>query len=219
MERIKGGPFIEISFSISDNKEIKFIVEYIFKNIEKCMTNFKFEENDYSISYESFISGTEYDDELTYHAFEMVFTAEIGRERKGILFINKVEDSTYVVNLAFYGSEWDAPEWNQIGIMICERNYFDNLFRKLYDCFRFSIGCIAYEEDVLSLWNCDEIWPNSKFSFQYLEAKEFIEIPYGIISIICNQEYLIKLSLSKKNIATERIGVNSVIVKVGKWQL
>lgn len=217
MKYISGGPFLEISFSIECEKKIKESVENIFNRIEKSIKNFKYNENDYFLAFENFITGTVYDDELTYNSFELGFIASVGRERYGILFINKVEDATFVVNLTFFGSEMDAPEWNQIGIMSSERKEFIELFKNMYERFQFSIGCIAFEEDILGFWNCDEMWPNSKYKYQYLESSGINKIPNGVISFICSQHFYEGLTLFNKSTLTERIGKNGVIVEIQKW--
>jgi len=75
----------------------------------------------------------------------------------------------------FFGSEFDAPEWEQIGIKEDEYHIFNKYLSESLEYFQGYVGAVAIENDALGLISEIHCWPDNVFSYKTVNPTEFLE--------------------------------------------
>ncbi|MEH7403658.1 hypothetical protein V7148_22140 [Gottfriedia acidiceleris] len=125
-----------------------------------------------------------------------------------------ISSNALMVDFWFFGSIFDVPEWDQIGIKEDEINDFTNFLKELYFVYEFKIGGMAIEEDVTSLFGFDQVYPNECYCYENISPDRFLLESYGFIDIIWNEKYK-KLNQIPYN--HERLDNNGVLINIGSF--
>lgn len=186
MTWLQGGPFLEISFLI----EIKKMQE-IIGSLSKL--NIEIADEDINELITAFDRGYLFDEEdpdsIRMHSLPLRLYVCFSRKRKANLNINKVSSNALMMNFTFYGSEFDALEWGQIGIAEDELEEFTEFLLELFAAYQFKVGGIAFEQDILSLFNCNEIYPNECYRMENVLPAIFLQDSSAFREIIWNEKY------------------------------
>ncbi|MCH5586019.1 hypothetical protein MK805_13830 [Shimazuella sp. AN120528] len=179
---ITGGPFLEVSFllKLEDNREkmarkvihklmqLPYEVELADQNLEELL--------------QKFVKGY-LDDEnsVTVHECRLSLNITIARRRKSYFYIQQLFDDTIMCDFVFYGSVWDDKLFDQIGVREDEHPAFISFLEDLYQTYDFLVGGIAYEDDMTSLFDCQEIWPHPNYQY---ENMRWMKIPTSFLHVI-----------------------------------
>ncbi|PKM93084.1 MAG: hypothetical protein CVU84_17645 [Firmicutes bacterium HGW-Firmicutes-1] len=168
---------------------------------------------------EKFVDGYEYDFEnsIIIHSIEIDFIAQIGRTRKGTIYISEIYFETYVVDLCFFGSAFDAVEWNQVGIKKDEYIYFIGLLKELYEIFDFRVGGIALEDDIKVLYASEQPWPNIDYQIVNLKCTELDKKLSEFVALIWNEK-IEQLDTEVKAMHVHQKIKNDGIMFTNDWQ-
>jgi hypothetical protein len=219
MTWIQGGPLLEVSFLIyCDSTREEFLLDVINKITKlECFVNFANLEINMDI--EKFVDGYEYDFEnsIIIHSIEIDFIAQIGRTRKGTIYISEIYFETYVVDLCFFGSAFDAVEWNQVGIKKDEYIYFIGLLKELYEIFDFRVGGIALEDDIKVLYASEQPWPNIDYQIVNLKCTELDKKLSEFVALIWNEK-IEQLDTEVKAMHVHQKIKNDGIMFTNDWQ-
>ncbi|CAH2713052.1 hypothetical protein BACCIP111895_00185 [Neobacillus rhizosphaerae] len=190
MAWLKGGPFLEVSFFLAIKQDlireiidklsdVRTKIEVIDKNIEEIINNFN--------------EGCPYDpdspESVIIHSVDLRTIVHLPRKRKATLHIKQVSSNAILVNFWFFGSSFDAPEWNQVGIKENELSDFTFFLEDLFETFDFKIGGIAIEEDILQIFEYDETYPNECYKFENINLKQHPSFPSYFYNVIWNEKY------------------------------
>jgi len=214
---LQGGPFLEVSFILENNSQRnKFIKDFLNK-LKKIPQKFQIKTNNIDTEIDKFSKGYPYDenDSNTYqiHSMEISLLINISGERKSQIYFEEISDKTIQVNFYFFGSELDAPEWNQKGIKDSDMPEFTEFLSSLYRVFEFPIGAISVENDCLLLFfDCDETWPNECYKLNNIDLEKTIKNikKSYIIECLFDSEFF-----KIKNIPTsfKTIGKRGILIK------
>ena len=186
MTWLQGGPFLEVSFLI----ELQSIQEIL-----DALSEMKVEivDDDIDEKIAAFNRGYLIDDENpqsnTMHTLNARLYVYLSRKRKASLHINQVSSNALMMNFVFYGSEFDALEWEQVGIAADEMEQFTKFLAELFAVYHFKVGGIAFEQDILSIFNCDEIYPDECYRMENVSPVIFLQKPITFIELIWNEKY------------------------------
>jgi len=172
MIRLQGGPYYELSFLARNQEDKKGVVENILsKLIQK--TQFKV-INDKEALIERiklFVDGEQHEGDVV-RSLDIDTQIEISGERKSRLFIAELSDELLKINFWFYGSQYDAIEWDQIGLKEIDKPGFRKFFDDVKEVLNPMLGTIAYEEDCSALFDSDYTWPNNYFKIKNLSLEK-----------------------------------------------
>ncbi|SFB06193.1 Protein of unknown function [Cohnella sp. OV330] len=170
MTWLRGGPFLELSFIIKEPARI----EDIFSELEK--TTVKIEVHVTPELVQQYYKGYPYDEKASnsvmIHKATISLTVHTTRQRNALLLVEKISSELISFSMCFFGSAFDAPEWNQPGIMDEEVDEFVSLLISLHKEIKFSLGCLAYEEDIKGLFDTEEVYPSEKYVISNLNIKD-----------------------------------------------
>ncbi|MFN7253256.1 MAG: hypothetical protein ACK4M9_21150 [Anaerobacillus sp.] len=190
---LQGGPFLEVSFIIKFNDEKKEVIKAILKKLTNLHHQIEVVDTNLVEMLESFDKGYPYDEEDPHsvykHSMHVNLYVSVAGRRKSTLQIEQVSSSALLINFWFFGSEFDAPEWGQIGIKGEDLSDFKNFLIDLFYNFKFKIGGVAIEEDVLGLYDCDEARPNECYCFEYIKPQQLLKNTPYFIDILWNEGY------------------------------
>jgi len=164
-----GGPFLEVSFLYFLHTDYNSAIENILSELKSLnvKVDFAISDNELDQKIKEFVIGypDEHSDPNTffYHATEIPIFIETDGHRKASLHIRQVSQTLLAVDLLFFGSTHDAPEWNQRGITDDQLPIFKTLLDNLYDKFHFPLGSVGYESFVTDLFDVSEGWPSEKY--------------------------------------------------------
>jgi hypothetical protein len=193
---LQGGPFLEVSFILELKDGEKQSVKSIINKLTNCTsTKIEFIDKNIDEIIDFFEMGYPYDegDPHTFylHSLRLRLYVYLSRKRKATLQIEKVSSNSILVNFWFFGSQFDSPEWGQIGIKEEDILEFTNFLTELYLIFEYKIGGVAIEEDILSLYSCNEIYPNECYRFENVTPENFLDEQSYFINILWNEKYKI----------------------------
>lgn len=188
-EWLQGGPFLEVSFLMELQEDRRKTVRNILSGFSNITNKIEVVDSNIDEILKNFNTGTQYDKTIQRYSLRIKLFVSVSRKRKAILQIEQVSANAILVNFLFFGSEFDAPEWNQIGIKNEELQDFTNFLIELYYNFQFKVGGIAIEEDILGLIDCDEIYPNECYSFGNILPKQFLKSKPYFINLLWNEHY------------------------------
>jgi hypothetical protein len=173
MTWLQGGPFLEISLitedveiknlitKISRLKSISIIEENIEKKINQFETGYLFDEED--------------SNSRRMHTIRLNIFVEVLGKRKSLLFIERVAEKTLLLNFCFFGSEFDAPEWEQKGIQEGEYHHFVSFLSELLKYLKGIAGAVAIEKDILELISENNTRPDNVFSYKEINPTELLK--------------------------------------------
>ncbi|TDK61773.1 hypothetical protein E2K98_12855 [Bacillus salipaludis] len=148
------------------------------------------------------------------HSLKLRIYVYLSRKRKATLQIEKVSSNALMVNFWFFGSIFDAQEWDQIGIKEEEFTDFSNFLEELYHVYQFKVGGIAFEEDVLNLFSCNETYPNECYRFEKVVPDHFLQKPSNFIEIIWSEKYKKLSHIPYNHIRLDKEGI---LIKTGSF--
>jgi hypothetical protein len=173
MTWLQGGPFLEISL-ITEEVDINDLitkishhncVNIIDENIEEKMNQFK----------AGYLFDEEDSNSRRIHTIRLNIFVELLGKRKSLLFIERVAEKTFLLNFCFFGSEFDAPEWEQKGIQEDEYHHFVSFLSELLKYLQGFAGAVAIENDILGLISENHTRPNNAFSYKKINPTELMK--------------------------------------------
>ncbi|MFV8830560.1 hypothetical protein [Alkalihalobacterium sp. APHAB7] len=192
-EWLRGGPFLEVSFLMKIREDKKKLVHSVINNLSLLSEKIELvdENTDEKIDY--FLKGEPFDeaDPTTpmMHSLKLHLYVHLTRKRKATLQIEKVSSNGLLVNFWFYGSTYDSKEWGQIGINEEEYVDFTNLLIHLFSVYRFKVGGIGFEVNVLDLFNSSETYPNECYQFENVLPNHVLQNSSHFIQLIWNEKH------------------------------
>ncbi|WJH33487.1 hypothetical protein N6H14_26125 [Paenibacillus sp. CC-CFT747] len=186
MSWLQGGPFLELSFLFNEPTKIENVISKLSN------TNVKIEIHNSPEYIQQFYEGYPYDeddpDSVMIHRIEINLTVHTTRQRRALLFVEKISSDLVSYSMCFFGSEDDALEWNQPGIRDDEFDEFVRLLILLYRELKFSVGGLAIEEDMKGLFDVNEAWPNEKYNFANVTFKDLHKFQAILINQSLNEK-------------------------------
>ncbi|MFD0675216.1 hypothetical protein [Cohnella sp. GCM10027633] len=173
MSWLQGGPFLDVSLIIEEIN-IKKLIQMITS--VNCVTIY-----DENIEYKTtnFEVGYIYDDQdentRKIHTLDLNLIVNVQGTRKSILHIERIAEKTVLIDFWFFGSEFDAPEWEQQGIRDEDYHYFLDFLSLLLEELKGIVGSVAIEDDVTVLISQDHVRPNKVFSFAQINPMKIVE--------------------------------------------
>ncbi|NRG45370.1 hypothetical protein HRF87_11420 [Bacillus sp. CRN 9] len=186
---LNGGPFLEVSFLMKFNGQRKKTIRDILNKLSKVNKTIEIVDHDIDGSIDSFESGYLFDEGVYHHSLRLDLYVYLARRRKAILQVEIVSSNAIMVDFWFYGSSFDAPEWNQVGIKKDEMIDFTHFLVELYLIYEFKVGGIAVEHDILELFRCNETYPNEGYRYENASLDFRLLEPSNFIHIIWNETY------------------------------
>ncbi|MBD3918366.1 hypothetical protein H8B09_06330 [Paenibacillus sp. PR3] len=179
MSWLQGGPFLELSFIFHEPTIIENVISKL-NNIDV-----KIEVHNSPEYIQQFYEGYPFDEDDPHskmiHRIEINLTVHTTRQRRALLFVEKISSELLSFSMSFFGAKEDASEWKQPGIRDEEIDEFICLLISLYRTLNFSVGGLAIEEDMIGLFDVNEAWPNEKYNFANLTFKNKLHKFYAIL--------------------------------------
>ncbi len=175
MNWLQGGPYYELSFLIQNQEDKKNLIKEIMAKINQS-SRFKivFQSEELEELIELYVNGDKVDGKI-YRSLNINTQIKISGNRKSRLFIQELSDELLKVNFWFYGSRYDAEEWNQIGLKDIDKPEFRDFFNFIKNNLNPILGTIAYEEDCEELFSTEEISPSQFYSTKNLSLENITE--------------------------------------------
>ena len=215
---LQGGPFLEVSFLLELKEKKKKTIQDIINKLSKITNKIEIVDKNVDEIIDFFDKGYPYEEEdpqTNYiHSLRFRLYVYLSRKRKATLQIEMVSSNAIMVDFWFYGDEFDAPEWDQIGIKKEEFTDFTSFLKELYSVYEFKIGGIAIEEDVLELFGFGETYPNECYRYENVSPDRFFQEPSRFIDIIWSEKYK-KLSYVPYN--HKRLDKEGIFIKTGSF--
>jgi hypothetical protein len=195
MTWLQGGPFLEISFLLTLELDRQSFVDSILTKLKSVNPTVELATtvNDLKEKISEFDIGYAYDDKdpnsKFIHQAQIPVYVDTDGKRKSILSLRQISDKLVAVDFWFFGSEWDAPEWNQVGITERHLPIFKDFLNSLFDTFDFIVGTMAYENSVTDLFATGDTWPNDKYSLDNINKQSF-QVDHYFLIIIANKKYI-----------------------------
>lgn len=126
---------------------------------------------------------------VRYHSTQIPVYINTDGNRKSILALEQISSTLVQINFWLFGSELDAPEWNQRGITETDFPVFKEFLHNLFDKFDFIIGTLGYEVSATDLFDTEDGWPSEKYSLDNLKRNAF-EAGDHFLMIAVNKKYL-----------------------------
>lgn len=190
---LQGGPFLEVSFLLGLKKEKAETIQEITEKFSKMKSKIEIVDINISEITDFFARGYPYDENntssLRLHSLRLRLYVYMSRKRKATLQIEVVSSNALMVNFWFYGDEFDESEWGQIGIKREEYDEFVGFLKELYSVYKFKIGGIAIEENVLGLFRISKIYPNELYRYENIYPENFLKQLSPFTHIIWNENY------------------------------
>ncbi|PEC48163.1 hypothetical protein [Bacillus sp. AFS096315] len=216
---LQGGPFLEVSFLLELKKKKKETIQEIIFNLSKVRNRIEIYDKNVEEIIDFFDRGYPFDEKdpqsIYMHSLRLRLYVYLSRKRKATLQIELVSSNAIIVNFWFYGSNFDAMEWDQIGIENEEITDFTNFLKELYFVYEFKIGGMAIEEDVISLFGFDEAYPNECYRYENISPDRFLQDTYGFIDIIWNEKYN---KLSQVSYNHKRLDKDGILINISSFQ-
>ena len=215
---LQGGPFLEVSFLLELKEQKTKTIQDIINKLSKVTNKVEIVDKNVDEIIDFFDKGYPYEEEDTQtnyiHSSRFRLYVYLSRKRKATLQIEMVSSNAIMADFWFYGDEFDAPEWDQIGIKKEEFTDFTNFLKELYSVYEFKIGGIAIEEDVLELFGFSETYPNECYRYENVSPDHFLQEPSHFIDIIWSEKYK-KLSYVPYN--HKRLDKKGIFIKTGSF--
>lgn len=182
MNRLQGGPFYELSFLIKNQVDKESLVKQVFFDLSK-KRNFKIHHTKEELAerVQLFVEG-ENEDNYPLRSLDIDAQIDISGSRKLRLFIAELSDELLKINFWFFGSLYDANEWNQIGLKESDKPEFRLFFEEAKEILEPILGTIAYEEDCSVLFDSEYTYPNKYYKIENLTLEKIKERIYRIVN-------------------------------------
>jgi len=175
MNWLQGGPFYELSFLKSNSEDKAKLLKTTLEELSRIPTlKFESSTNEIEKGISEYSKGKK-EGELIFRYFEIKVMAECSGQRKLRLNISELSKELVKVNFWFYGSIYDADEWNQKGIREDDKPAFRQLFKQIQINLKPILGTIAYEEDCEEIFVTEILAPNDYFSTKNLNLEKIKE--------------------------------------------
>ncbi|BBI34141.1 hypothetical protein [Cohnella abietis] len=213
---LQGGPFLEVSFLMEIKEERKKTIQDIITKLSKITYKIEIVDKNIDEIFDFFERGYPYDEgdpkSFYLHSLQLRLFVCLTRKRKVTLQIEKASSNALMVNFWFFGSVFDAPEWDQIGIKEDEIKDFTDFLNELFLAYEYKVGGIAIEKDVLDLFNSNETFPNENYRYENVSPDHFLKEPSHFIDIIWNEKYK---KLSHIPFSHKRLDKEGILIKTG----
>lgn len=182
MNRLQGGPFYELSFLIKNQVDKENLVKQILFNFSK-KRNFiaHHAKEELTERLRLFVEG-ENEGNYLLRSFDIDTQIDISGSRKLRLFIAELSDELLKINFWFYGSPYDAKEWNQIGLKESDKPEFILFFKEAKEILEPILGTIAYEEDCTALFDSEYTYPNEYYKIKNLTLEKIKQRIYRTVN-------------------------------------
>ncbi len=187
--KLRGGPFLEVSFLLETKGESRVdFLEHFLRTIPLITIHFTFVHTDQNPTImNQFQEGYPWDsddqDSIIIHKADFPLKIFFPEARKSMLYVEEIAPITLQFDFAFFGSGLDAPEWNQRGISPGDESKFLNFFEELYRVYSFPLGAIGYEVDYLYLFPKYENWPSEVFQVDQFNPSKMPDNPE--VGVVC----------------------------------
>lgn len=195
MTWLQGGPFFEISFLLTLDTDRQTFVETILTKLKSFSPTVQIAATGKEIKekVKEFHNGYRDNEQdpssMVYHSTQIPIYMKIYGKRKSILAFEQVSSRLIEVNFWFFGSELDAPEWNQKGITETQIPDFKNVLHNLFDTFDFILGTIGYEVSTTDLFDTEDGWPSEKYNLNNIKRPALNGDNY-FLTIITNKKHI-----------------------------
>ena len=195
MNWLQGGPFLEISFLLTLELDRQSFADNILTKLKsfKPTVDLATTEEELKEKITEFDIGYPDDDQDTnskvYHQTQIPIYVDTDVKRKSVLSLRQVSNKLVAVDFWFFGSEWDAPEWNQVGITNEQLPIFKDFLNKLFETFDFVIGTVGYEVSVTDLFDTGDTWPNENYNLDNIN-KQSLQVGNSFSLIVANKKYV-----------------------------
>ena len=195
MTWLQGGPYLEASLLMVLEADRQSFANNILTKLNSFTPTVELAitENELKEKISEFNIGYPDDDKdpnsKIYYQTQIPVYVEIGGKRKSVLSLSQISDKLVAVDFWFYGSVWDAPEWNQIGVKENQIQLFKNMLHNLFDTFQFAIGTLGYENSVTDLFATSEPYPSEKYSLDNIN-RQSLQVDNYFSLIIGNKNYI-----------------------------
>jgi hypothetical protein len=204
MTWIKGGPLYEISFLLSNSENKKERLEFIFDTMNKFEFIIEIQNNTYDLvmRQREFIEFQK-TPKGEVNTIDLDFQLYLKERRKGRLIIEELSRDFLKFNFIFYGSKFDASEWELKGLNSEVKKELELFFEDSFSNYNPIIGSIGYEVDILEFINTDETYPHKSYRKENLdleqikkdfyESKEFEKVYINSKFLNGNEKEILKL--------------------------
>jgi len=193
VEWLQGGPFLEVSFLYQLKEDKLITIKDIIKKLSESNIKIQIVNRNIDEIIGNFEQGYLYDEDdplSRKHSLFLYLYVNLPRKRKAVMHVEEISSNSFLVDFWFFGSEFDAIEWDQIGVKKEEYIDFVYFLIELFKLYEFKVGAIMYENDVTHFFGVDETFPNEAYRFENLSPdflqKQQASIP---LSVIWNQQY------------------------------
>ncbi len=181
---IQGGPLLEVSFLLQTYRDAPLsrfqLVDNFFQKLNSLRISHEIVADELEVRFQQFHDGypsDENDPEAPFvHHIIVPFRFFFPESRKANLYIDELGPQNFLVSFTFYGSKFDAPEWDQRSVLKKDVKKFVRLLQELFILFRFPLGCVAYESDCTDLFPYEydgQVWEDP---LQELDATTIYEL-------------------------------------------
>ncbi len=175
MTWLQGGPYYELSFLIQNSVDKAQLINNLMILVNGIeLVQIITSEDEIERKKDEFINGYVYDG-IIYRVLDLNTKVDVAGMRKSRLHVQELSKELVQLNFWFYGSEFDAEEWNQKGLKEGDKPEFRLLFNSLKKKIKPILGTIAYEEDCSGLFNTNNSSPHSDYSLAKLKLNEIKE--------------------------------------------
>ncbi|WKA54419.1 hypothetical protein [Planococcus shixiaomingii] len=188
---LQGGPFLEVSFLWELKEDRTQAIYTLIRKLSALSTSISIVDVNVEKLIEAFETGYPYDEEdplsPVVHSLELKLVADIAGTRKAILQVEQLSANALLVDFWFFGSRFDALQWDQIGIKNKDLAAFTDFLADLYSSFGFKVGGIALEKDIRELFDCDEPSPSPCYQFENLSPDSSLEMEPDFFALVWNE--------------------------------
>jgi hypothetical protein len=177
MTWLKGGPFLEVSILFKFYSDRPLFIDNILHQLKDTLPTIEFAVSNDELKDKiiEFVKGYP-DDETdpsskTYHSTQIPVFVDIDEKRKSTLSFDQISEELIAVDFWFYGSEHDAPEWNQKGITIKQLPLFKQFLITLADNTDYVFATLGYEVSVTDLFDTSEGWPDKTYNLNNIKKE------------------------------------------------
>lgn len=194
MAWLKGGPFLEISFLLSLDTDRQTFIETILTKLKTFSPTVEIAAiEELKEKIEEFHNGYRENEQdpnsIVYHSTRIPIYIDIDGKRKSILALEQISSRLIEINFWLFGSELDAPEWNQKGITEKQIPNFKIVLHNLFDTFDFILGTIGYEVSTTDLFDTEDIWPSEKYNLDNIKRRA-LKGDNNLLTIITNKKHI-----------------------------
>lgn len=186
MNRLQGGPFLEVSFLIDEYDPIQVILAKL------CDLPIKIEMKITTDLLQAFDTGYLYDEQDSnskkIHQLHLHLNVHTNRHRASDLYIERIAENSLCCSLCFYGDEEDNIEWNQIGIASSEIQEFTSLLVQIFEKLEFVAGVVAIEQDAKFMFDSHKEWPDQEYELTKLNIQSIMRNANSFYTIIVNND-------------------------------